>query len=71
MRTLQEQINDLKAWGYFCDDVDTSLMTCSVSGALDELALNYSQGDAVSTDRKIFDTISQLVGGFRRNVGKK
>ena len=66
MRTLQEQINDLKAWGYLCDDVDTSLMTCSVSGALNELALNYSQDDAVSTDRKIFDTISQLVNGFRR-----
>ncbi len=71
MRTLQEQINDLKAWGYLCDDVDTSLMTCSVSGALNELALNYSQGDAVSTDRKVFDTISQLASGFRRNVGKK
>ncbi len=66
MRTLQEQISDLNAWGYLCDDVDTSLMTCAVSGALNELALNYSQDDAVSTDRKIFDTISQLVSGFRR-----
>ncbi len=66
MQTLQKQIDDLKAWGYLCDDVDTSLMTCAVSGALNELALNYSQDDAVSTDRKIFATVSQLVNGFRR-----
>lgn len=66
MRALQEHINDLKAWGYLCDDVDINLMTCSVSGALNELALNCPQDDIVTTERKIFDTISQLVSGFRR-----
>ena len=66
MRALQEHINDLKVWGYLCDDVDTSLMTCSVSGALNELALNCPQDDTATSERKIFDTISQLVSGFRR-----
>ncbi len=66
MRALQEHINDLKARGYLCDDVDTSLMTCSVSGALNELALNCSKDDIAMSERKIFDTISQLVSGFRR-----
>ena len=66
MRALQEHINDLKVWGYLCDDVDTSLMTCSISGALNELALNCPQDDTATSERKIFDTISQLVSGFRR-----
>ncbi len=66
MRALQDHINDLKAWGYLCDDVDTSLMTCSVSGALNELALNCPQDNTVTSERKISDTISQLVSGFRR-----
>ncbi len=66
MRALQDHINDLKAWGYLCDDVDTSLMTCSVSGALNELALNCPQDNTVTSEKKIFDTISQLVSGFRR-----
>ena len=34
MNVLQEHINDLKAWGYLHDNVDTELMTYSVSGAL-------------------------------------
>ena len=66
MRTLQSHINNLKALGYLCDDVDTRLMTCSVSGALNELALNCSQDNTAMSERKVFDTISQLVGGFRR-----
>ncbi len=66
MRTLQEHIDDLKAGGYLCDDVDTSLMTCSISGALNELALNCSEDDVVLADSKLLSTISQLVSGFRR-----
>lgn len=65
MNVLQEHISDLKIWGYLRDTVDTELMTYSVSGALNELALNYAQTDTGSDD-KIIDTITQLVYGFRK-----
>lgn len=70
MRALQEHIDDLKAWGYLCDDVDTRLMTCSVSGALNELALNCSQNDTAIAEGKIYSTISQLVSGFRKKSSR-
>lgn len=66
MNVLQEHINDLKAWGYLGDIVDTELMTYSISGALNELALNYSQTGAADNDNKIINTITQLVNGFRK-----
>ena len=65
MNVLQEHISDLKAWGYLRDDADTELMTYSVSGALNELALNYAQTETGSDD-KIIDTITQLVYGFKK-----
>lgn len=65
MNVLQEHISDLKAWGYLRDNVDTELMAYSVSGALNELALNYAQTDTGSDD-KIMATIIQLVYGFRK-----
>lgn len=67
MRTLQEHIDDLKKWGYLCDGVDTKLMTYSISGALNELALNYSRNDIVIEGDKILNIISQLVSGFRKD----
>ena len=67
MNVLQEHISDLKAWGYLRDDADTELMTYSVSGALNELALNYAQTETGSDD-KIIDTITQLVYGFKKNI---
>lgn len=65
MNVLQEHIRDLKAWDYLSDTVDTELMTYSVSGALNELALNYAQTDK-GRDDKIMGTITQLVYGFRK-----
>lgn len=66
MNVLQEHINDLKTWGYLGDIVDTELMTYSISGALNELALNYSQTESTDNDDKIINTITQLVYGFRK-----
>lgn len=63
---LEQHINDLKELGYLCDDVDTKLMTYSISGALNELALNYSQHKEAKVNDKIINTISQLVSGFRK-----
>lgn len=66
MSVLQEHINDLKTWEYLGDIVDTELMTYSISGALNELALNYSQTESTDNDDKIINTITQLVYGFRK-----
>ncbi|MBD5465884.1 MAG: TetR/AcrR family transcriptional regulator [Lachnospiraceae bacterium] len=65
MNVLQAHISDLKEWGYLSDNVDTELMTYSISGALNELALNYSQTE-ISNNDKIINTITQLVHGFRK-----
>lgn len=68
MGTLQEHINNLKSLRYLWDDVDTILMTCSLFGALNELALNCSQNDAILVNGKIYDTISQLVVAFVEKI---
>lgn len=66
MNVLQEHINDLKNWGFLHNDVDTKLMTYSVSGALNELALNYNQNETKNSDDKIISTITRLVYGFKK-----
>ena len=66
MNVLQEHINDLKNWGFLHNDVDTKLMTYSVSGALNELALNYNQNETKNSDDKIINTITRLVYGFKK-----
>ena len=66
MNVLQEHINDLQAWGYLGEHVDTELMTYSVSGALNELALKYSQTETTNPENKIIHTITQFVYGFRK-----
>lgn len=66
MNVLQEHINDLKNWGFLHNDVDTKLMTYSVSGALNELVLNYNQNETKNSDDKIISTITRLVYGFKK-----
>lgn len=66
MNVLQEHINDLKTCGFLHNDVDTKLMTYSVSGALNELALNYNENETKNSDEKIISTITKLVYGFRK-----
>lgn len=65
MNVLQEHISDLKAWGYLNDNVDIELMAYSISGALNELALNYAQTKAIN-ENKIISTVTQLVSGFKK-----
>ncbi len=65
MSILQEHIDALKAEGYLHNDVDTNLMVHALSGALNELALSFSQHSATSEDNKILNTITRLVDGFK------
>jgi len=66
MRVLQEHIEDLQKQGYLRDGIDVELMTYSISGAANELALNYAQHEEAVCDNLIIDTISHLVNGFKR-----
>ena len=66
MSVLHDHIVDLKEEGYLHDDVDTELMTYSISGATNELALNYSQQEKTRCDDLIAGTISDLVYGFKK-----
>lgn len=66
MHVLQEHIDELKQLGYLVDDVDTKLMTYTISGALNELALNYPKQDLGEINKKIGVTIEYMVGGFRK-----
>jgi len=68
MDILQSHIDELKELGYVASNIDTNLMTYSLSGALNELALNYPSHDAVDIDREITVTISLLVEGFRKKA---
>lgn len=65
MHVLLEHISDLRKGGYLCAHTDLQLMTYSISGALNELALNYSRNETVTWDDKIIRTITQLVSGFK------
>ncbi len=66
MHVLQEHIDELKQLGYLADDVDTKLMAYTISGALNELALNYPKQDLGEINKKIRATIEYMVGGFRK-----
>ena len=64
---LQTHIEDLNAQGFLRNNVDTKLMTYSISGALNELALQYSQYETFSKDDPIICIIEQLVIGFKKD----
>jgi AcrR family transcriptional regulator len=66
MSVLQKHIDDLKAQNYLRDDVDTKLMTYSLSGAVNEIALHCTQRKVIGEDDRIIKTISQLVSGFKK-----
>ncbi|GCF93796.1 TetR family transcriptional regulator [Enterococcus florum] len=58
---LKSHIDLLQQKGCLAEDVDTTLMAIALSGALNELALNYSIQDP--TD--LLATIRRLVDGFK------
>lgn len=66
MAALKKHIDDLKAQGYLQDEVDTELMTYSVSGALNELALVCLEDKEPGENDLLFNTIALLVSGFKR-----
>ena len=61
MNTLKEHIGVLEAQGYLQDCVDIDLMTFSISGALNELALVYLANDKLGNNDLLLGTISLLV----------
>lgn len=66
MDVLLEHVEELKQLGYLADDVDEKLMTYSISGALNELALNYPKQSIGEINDKIRRTITYMVEGFRK-----
>ncbi|MHC5216496.1 TetR/AcrR family transcriptional regulator [Enterococcus sp. LJL128] len=70
MGVLQKHLDELKEEGYLKENTETKLMTYAISGALNELALNYSTNKAEAYDQKVYETISQMVGGFRKTSSK-
>jgi len=66
MSVLREHIDKLKTQDYLQDYVDVDLMTFSVSGALNELALAYSASDKLGESDLLLSTISLLISGFRK-----
>lgn len=66
MSVLQEHIENLNVKGYLCNSVDTQLMTYAISGALNELALNYSKNGLENCGDKMIATITHLVRGFQK-----
>jgi len=65
MNVLEEHVDNLKTRGCLCGNVDTKLMTYSISGALNELALHYSNHE-IKDDDRLISTISQFVDGFKK-----
>jgi len=66
MNTLKEHIGMLEAQGYLQDCIDIDLMTFSISGALNELALAYLANDKLGNNDLLLSTISLLVSGFKK-----
>lgn len=66
MNVLQQHIDDLKEMGCLAEGVDTRLMTLSISGALNELALSCPAGGDEALSQGIYRIISQMVDGFKR-----
>lgn len=67
MNVLQTHIEELKAQGYLCDKVDTQLMTFALSGALNELALQFCANSKKKQEKKLLATLTQFVSGFRKD----
>jgi AcrR family transcriptional regulator len=63
MSVLQAHIDELNEQGYLEYGVDTKFMTYSISGALNELALQYS---STEDNQALYITISRMVDGFRK-----
>ena len=62
---LHTHIQELKAKDYLDNDVDTDLMTYSISGALNELALRYISAEY---DQILHITITHTIDGFRKKT---
>lgn len=66
MAVLRQHIDVLHRGGYLKKDVDPALMTSAISGALNELALQYASHQC--DDTLLMHTISQLTHGFRKET---
>lgn len=66
MDSLQRHLLDLKEQGYLAEEVSPTWMTFALSGALNELALNYSAETTGEMEQTILQLITRLVEGFRK-----
>lgn len=66
MDSLQRHLMDLKEQGYLAEEVSPTWMTFALSGALNELALNYSAETTGEMEQTILQLITRLVEGFRK-----
>ena len=67
MDILQKHIDELKERGYLKDNTNAQLMTHSISGALNELALNYPLYEGKETNNALISTVSRLLRGFKKD----
>lgn len=70
MDVLQQHIIELKTQGYIDEPVNIQLMTYAISGALNELALNYSLSQEENDTQILYDTLAKLVEGYRNRFRK-
>ncbi|EOH93070.1 TetR/AcrR family transcriptional regulator [Enterococcus pallens] len=64
MDALQRHLLELKEQNYLAEEVNPTWMTFALSGALNELALNYSA--TADAELIIYDTIARMVAGFKQ-----
>lgn len=65
MDSLQRHLSELKEQGYLAEEVSPTWLTFALSGALNELALNYPAEATAEMDQMILQTITRLVAGFK------
>ncbi|MGG5333412.1 TetR/AcrR family transcriptional regulator [Enterococcus sp. AZ163] len=66
MNSLQQHLMDLKAQNYLTDEVNPVWITHALSGALNEMALNYPAAVNDESDQMIVQTVTRLVAGFKK-----
>jgi len=68
VKVMMEHLEELKNQGYLREDVDIKLMAYSISGATNELALNYKQYEGLDCDNRIAETILHFLNGFKSHL---
>jgi hypothetical protein len=62
---LLEHLQSLSKKGFLVE-IEVSLISSMISGALDELALNIAESNLMLDVEKLYEIISTLVKGFKK-----